>query len=96
MDRVILVGEPANVNGSSGGFESIERYEYFQGLYNALPHGYNGDEAGNFMFMDGHVMTYSRTAMKNWADQYYVSSWGGPASNSNFGDPYPFELPGAY
>jgi prepilin-type N-terminal cleavage/methylation domain-containing protein/prepilin-type processing-associated H-X9-DG protein len=90
MDRVILVGEPNIACANNDCPISMEVYRYAQTIYNALPHEYNGDQAGNFMFMDGHVDTLSRTAIKSWADQFYITEFGGTAPA--WGNPYPFLL----
>jgi prepilin-type N-terminal cleavage/methylation domain-containing protein len=86
MDRLVLIGEP------SFSYETLNYYSFAQDLYNYLPHPYDGDKAGNFMFMDGHIETFTRTYIKNWADSNNYDppsvNYGGWIGN---GQHYPFK-----
>jgi hypothetical protein len=88
MDRLVLAGEPFNDCPDGDSPASLEVYYYAQSVFGHLPHQYNGDQAGNFMLMDGHVETFTYTYFKNWADKRYP---GTPGNGTNsYGPGYPF------
>jgi prepilin-type N-terminal cleavage/methylation domain-containing protein len=83
MDRLVYIGEPVF------NYEDLAYYSFAQNLYNNLPHQMNGDEAGNFMFMDGHIETFTRTYIKNWSDKRFPGNPGNGTQYS-WGPGYPF------
>jgi prepilin-type processing-associated H-X9-DG protein len=56
-------------------------------LFMFLPHQYDNDTAGNFCFMDGHVGTFTKSFIHNWAANYYCRA------GANFAAPLPM-VPG--
>jgi prepilin-type N-terminal cleavage/methylation domain-containing protein/prepilin-type processing-associated H-X9-DG protein len=99
MDRLVYIGEPQVEAPNNDEPASLEFYSYAMCLANGqkgtvtagLPHQLNDDRAGNFMFMDGHVETFTRTYIKNWADNYYTIYFGGTRPNAQgLGPGYPF------
>jgi prepilin-type N-terminal cleavage/methylation domain-containing protein/prepilin-type processing-associated H-X9-DG protein len=95
-DREILIREPYpgwNASDDLG-------YPYdAMDLFMFLPHQYDKDMAGNFCFMDGHVDTFTRTFIENWAANYYChpgAGWPAPSPMIPGAPPWPWKCTGPF